>query len=368
MLDASTGKTVHEQKLPGFLRLNAAGDGRRVMVTTGNAFRVFDTGIESQAHGDHHHNYEFQPGLTKVSYPAQHPGHVVVHGGRTALFGDGDGSVQLIPTEQVGSDVAPVQRTRTKAPHHGVAVALDDGTLLTTHGTEKSRSTVQARRGGRIIDQTTTCPGVHGEAVAHDDAVVFGCENGATVFRDGAFHPIKAKDTYARIGNLAATPQSPVVLGDYKVQPDAELERPTRISLLDTRTDNIRLVDLGSSYAFKSLARGPGGEGLVLTYDGRIAVVDVTSGKVTKRIPAISPWKEPKDWQDPAPSLEVEGDRAYVTDTAKNQLVVIDLRSGKATQRHALSKTPVEIAVTTGSSPDVEETEVEGGRHEGHDH
>src|SRR3546814_16304356 len=63
-------------------------------------------------------------------------------------------------------------------------------------------------------------------------------------------------DSYGRIGNQAGSQASPVLLGDYKTDPDAELERPTRISLIDTRTAKIRLVDLPTSYSFRSLGRG----------------------------------------------------------------------------------------------------------------
>lgn len=336
------------------------------MVTAGNTFRVYDTGIESQAHGDHHHNYEYQPGLTKVAYRAKHPGHVVTHGGNTVLFGDGDGSIQVIPTEQIGSSVAPVQRSRTNDPHHGVAVTLEDGTLLSTQGTEDARSVVQARKGDKVIAKTSDCPGVHGEAVARGGAVAFGCENGPVVFHDGTFHKIKAKDPFARTGNLAATHDSPVVLGDYKVKKDAELERPTRVALINTQTEKMNLVDLGSPYWFRSLARGPHGEAMVLTYDGKLALIDPQKGTITKRIPVVAPWKEKKDWQQPGPIVQVAGEQAYVTDAARKQLIVVDLKNGKVTKRHQLSTTPLEMAVTTGAP--AEEKEGKDGEHQGHDH
>lgn len=68
---------------------------------------------------------------------------------------------------------------------------------------------------------------------------------------------IPSPDPYGRIGNQAGSDESAVVLGDYKADPDAELERPERVSLIDTATNTLRLVDLGVSYTFRSLARGP---------------------------------------------------------------------------------------------------------------
>ncbi len=80
------------------------------------------------------------------------------------------------------------------------------------------------------------CPGVHGEASAARDAVVVGCENGMLIYRDGQISKVASPDAYGRMGNQAGSPESPVVLGDYKVDKEAELERPTRVSLVNTDT------------------------------------------------------------------------------------------------------------------------------------
>lgn len=356
LLDATSGEVVHKERREGFLRLSDAGDGRRVVVADGDVFRVFDAGIENVPHGDHGHAYESTPGLTDATYAAPHAGHAVPHGGTTAFFADGDGSVQLVPTAQIGSDVAPVQRFSSQAPHHGVAVAVEDG-LLVTHGTEEARSEVRlVDDAGAVLASTTDCPGVHGEAAAapdgEGDVVLFGCENGPVVFRDGEFHKVAAPDAYARTGNAAGHPESPVVLTDYKTDPDADpVERPTRVALVDTRTDRLRLVDLGSSYWFRSLARGPEGEGVVLTYDGSLTVVDEESAKVTARIPVIAPWQEKDDWQEPGPVLRVVGDTAFVTDAERRELVVADLTSGEVVARHALEHAPTEMVAVTGEAP-----------------
>lgn len=353
LLDADSGAVLHrDARKDSFLRLNPAGDGRRVLVTDGDRFTVYDTGIEVQPHGDHAHAYTYAPGLTQVSYPSKKAGHVVAHAGRTVLFGDGDGSILSVATEDLGNGSAPTQRSKTKAAHHGVAVALADGSLLHTEGTEDARSTVTVTKDGKTLGTTDDCPGVHGEATAQadrsGDVVVLGCENGPVVWRGGSFHKVPVKDAYARSGNLAGSDDSPVVLGDYKVDKDAETEHPTRVSLIDTRNDSVRLVELGSTYWFRSLARGPEGEALVLTADGKLVVIDPDKGTISKRIPVISAWKEPAEWQDAGPSIKVVGERAYVTDPAKKQLVVVDLASGAVLKRHTLPTAPVEIAVTDG--------------------
>ncbi|MDO4917956.1 hypothetical protein [Kocuria sp.] len=355
-VDTKTGEVVEDVKQDGFLRLNNAGDGRHVMVSDGDRFRVFDTGLEAVPHGDHHHYYESDPALTQRTFDAPHAGHVVLHDGKTTLFGDGDGSIQTFASDALKKEGEPeVARKKTEAPHHGVALELSDGTLLTTQGTEDERHTVQVLHGdGSVKAETTDCPGVHGEAAAapgrHTDTVVVGCENGPVVYRDGAFHKIPVKDAYARSGNLAGSETSPVVLGDYKVDKDAEQERPTRVALFDTAHGTHKLVELGSSYWFRSLARGPRGEGLVLTYDGKLNVVDQDTGAVTRRIDVIEPWREKADWQQPGPAVKVAGGNAYVTDAENRKLHVVDLAKGQVVRSIDLPQTPVELAVTTGRS------------------
>lgn len=351
-LDLATGETIASVEDPGFYRLNDAGDGRHVLVTDGDSFRVFDAALSAEGHDDHHHYYAGEPGFTGVEYPADKAGHVVAHAGRTVLFGDGDGSIQIIATDAIARADAFVRRLATDAPHHGVALEMTDGSLFTTQGTEDSRSVLQVKRGSQVSAETDACPGSHGEATAQPteagDVVVIGCTDGPMVYRDGAFHKIPVLDEYSRSGNLAGSEISPVVLGDYKADPEADLERPTRVALIDTRTARLRVLDLGSSYWFRSLARGPHGEGLVLTYDGSLQVIDVDGGAVSASIPVIAPWAEKEQWQEAGPILKVSGDLAYVTDAERQELVVIDLEQRKVTARHSLEVSPVELAVVTG--------------------
>lgn len=311
-------------------------------------------GISSQTHGDHRHNYTYEPGLAQRTFAAPHAGHVVPHAGQVSLFSDGAGTIQTLAVDQVASRTVEPEIMKTTQPHHGVAIALADGTMVHTDGTKDARRSIVATKDGKTVARTDDCEGVHGEAAPHSergDVAVFGCETGPVVYRDGAFHRVTVSG-YVRNGNLAASPHSPIVLGDHKTKKiddeNAEPERPTTVALIDSRSDTLRTVELGSSYWFRSLARGPKGEGLVLTYDGKVAVIDVDSGTVRKRIDAIRPWREKKDWQEAGPAIKVAGGKAYVTDPENKQLVVIDLDRGRVTKRISLQHAPVEMAVVDG--------------------
>lgn len=365
LLDAESGDTVHTHASTDFLRLSDAGDGRHVVVADGDVFRVYDAGIELKAHGDHDHAYTYNPGLTEVTYAAKKAGHVVPHSGQTALFGDGDGSIQLVATDEIAKPGANVERRTADAPHHGVAVWLGGQGLLTTQGAADARKTIELKAGDRVAAKTDDCAGVHGEATAKPangaPVVFFGCEDGPVVFRDMAFHKIAVKEAYARTGNAAGSPTSPVVLTDYKTDKEAKPERPTRVALVDTHKDSLRTVELGSSYWFRSLGRGPHGEGLVLTYDGNLTVLDQDKATVAARIPAIGEWQEKDKWQEPGPILKVAGDRAYVTDAQHKQLVVVDLEKREVVARHTLDSPAVEMAVVTGAAEGADD-------HAGHSH
>ncbi|GAA1947501.1 zinc metallochaperone AztD [Agromyces allii] len=353
VLEGDSLELVADLPIDGFLRVNPAGDGRRVLVSTDDAFEVLDTGVRVEAHSDHDHYYATDPGLTGLSFPAEHPGHVTTNAGVTALFADGTGEALLydegaLRNADEPDDVDAVVHESAEA-HHGVVVPLAGGGLLTTLGDESARTGAAVLdAAGAELARIETCPGVHGAAIAADDTVVLGCEDGAIIWSDGAFAEVQAPDAYGRIGNPSGSALSTVVLGDYKVDPDAELERPTRVSLIDTESATLRLVELGTSYTFRSLARGPNGEALVLGTDGAIHVLDPATGEVVERIDVVEAWTEPSEWQQPRPSLEVHGHRAYVTDPAASALHVVDLGTGAITASAELPHVPNELSSVGG--------------------
>ncbi|MCR4511790.1 hypothetical protein [Aeromicrobium sp. 50.2.37] len=340
VLDRDSLEPVATLPSEGFVRVNPAGDDRHVLVSTAEGFQLLDTGVEVEAHGDHsHYAVAGAPRLGKT-FEAPEPGHVTVHDGTTLLFSDGAGTIQELATDDPTTVVDTVE---LPAPHHGVAVNLD-GDLLHTEGTADARSTVVLRGAdGTEKARTDDCTGVHGEATAADGVAVVGCEDGVVVVRDGEMTKIDSPDAYGRIGNQAGSSSSRVVLGDYKVDADAELERPERISLVDTESDEIRLVDLGTSYSFRSLGRGAAGEALVLGTDGALHVLDAESGDRLDTIDVLEPWREPLDWQKPRPTLHVSGDTAWVTDPSTSTLHEVDVASGAVVDSVTLPAVPNEI-------------------------
>lgn len=340
VLERDTLEKVASFPMEGFLRVNKGGDERHVFISTETkGFQLLDTAVEAKSHGDHSDYLPDGKPALGASFAAPEPGHVTVHEGKTVLWSDGAGTAQILDAD----NPTKVQDTYTAAsPHHGVAVTLEDG-MLVTEGTADSRNGAKVVRDGKDIASTDDCPGVHGEATAGNGAAVIGCEDGVVVYQDGTFTKIDSPDSYGRIGNQAGSPSSPIVLGDYKVDKDAELERPERITLIDTDTKKLKIVDLGTSYSFRSLGRGAAGEAIILGTDGALHVLDAKDGSTLSTIKVVKPWSEPIDWHQPRPTLHIGGDTAWVTEPATSTVHVVDIPSGKVVDSHKLDVVPNEI-------------------------
>ncbi|MGW0613614.1 zinc metallochaperone AztD [Streptomyces sp. NPDC002788] len=331
VLDGESLKLADTIELPGFNRLNPAGDDSHVIVSTDAGFRVLNATEQT---------------FTGIEYKGAKPGHVVRHADKTVLFTDGTGEVNVFDPDDLDGGKKPQGRTYTSAePHHGVAIELSNGELLSTLGTEEKRTgALVLDKNNKEIKRNEKCPGVHGEAAAKGEAIGIGCEDGILIYKDGKFTKVDAPDDYGRIGNQSGSDASPILLGDYKTDPEAELERPTRISLINTETGKLRLVDLGTSYSFRSLGRGPNGEALLLGTNGTLHVIDPETGKVDKKIPVVDKWQEPLDWQQPRPTLFVRDHTAYVSEPGKRQLHAIDIESGKKITSVTLPKSTNELS------------------------
>ncbi len=332
----------------GLLVLDAAGDGRHALVTTEEGFQVLDAGVWTD--GDS--SYAGGSALTDDVFAAEEAGHVVVHGERTVLFSDGTGDVTSFETaDLLTAEGLPETRAwESEAAHHGVAIELGDGTLLTTLGDEESRTGVKVLdASGAEIARSEECPGVHGEGTVAGEVAVFGCEDGVPV-HDGRFTKLDAPDEYGRTGNVFTTETSPVAVGDHNDDPDAEGYLLSAITLVDTAAGRLQVVPLpeGVEYTFRDLARGPQDEAVVLGSDGGLHLLDEQTGELLASHPVIEPWKDPAEWQDPHPAVEVHDGIGYVTEPAADAVHAVDLATDEVLATGELEVTPDEIAVVSG--------------------
>jgi hypothetical protein len=344
VLDGETLETVSDFDSEEFTRLNPAGDERHVMVTMSDGFQVLDTAAGSADEAE----------LTDTVFPADTPGHVVRHAGKTILYADGTSDTTVFDTAALATaDGLPETETIAGVEaHHGVSIVLEDGTFLTTVGNADGRNGVEARdASGAVIAQTDQCPGVHGEGTASGEAVVFGCEDGAILYTDGGFTKLQAPDQpYGRMGNAYVSETSPIVVGDYKTDPDAEGYLLNAVTLIDTEAGTLRVVDLpeGVGYTFRDVARGPDDKAYILASDGAIHVLDPATGELTDAFPVVDAWESPVEWQDPHPAIVVADGIGYVTEPATKEIHAVDLATGDVLSSTTLEVTPNEMAVAAG--------------------
>jgi len=329
-------RVVADDPIDGFTRVNPAGDGRHVLVTVPEGFRVLDTAAD--------------PALTDAVFPADTGGHAVVHGEKTALFADGTGEVTVFDHDDLDGGTLPdVETTESEAAHHGVAIVLEDGTLLSTLGTEEERTGVRALDAdGEETARSEECPNVHGEGAVEDEVAVFGCTDGALVYQDGTFTKIDAPTEYGRTGNLFTTESSSIAVGDYNDDPDSEGYLLDQVALIDAASGEYRVADMpeGVGFTFRDIARGPGDEAVILGSDGALHTFDVETGEPIDTFDVIDAWEGPAEWQDAHPALKVAGDVAYVTDPAEQKVHAVDLTTGDViASSDELPGVPNEIAV-----------------------
>ena len=346
--DGTAPEVIADLPAEGYLRLSHAGDGRHVFVSTDDGFAALDMGTHTRAHGDHGHHYAGDPVFTGFHLAADKPGHVVAGDDSAVFFDDETGDVTTV--RLTGMDA--VDHFRLPA-HHGIAVLGDDGTYMVTIADDEGSRTgiAQVDADGHEIERHENCPGAHG-AQETAAGIFVGCSDGGVIYRDGEVTKVTSPDAYGRIGNQAGSAESEYLLGDYKSDADAadngNLERPEQVSIINAETGDLRLVDLGTSYTFRSLAMNDEGLAVVLGTDGKLHVIDAESAEVIRTIDVIEEWEESEEWQDPRPALAVSGDVAYVTDPATNEVHVVDLTGEHDTLTAELPEAPDEILATEG--------------------
>ncbi|WP_270366625.1 hypothetical protein [Microbacterium algeriense] len=338
VLDGKTLETIGEAPLGGFLRVNTAGDhDGHVFVTAEDGFHVLDSGLASDT-------VEF----TGEVFEAVAAGHATPHAGRTALFDDGTGEVRVFDTDAIGTGTLPEMDTITsEAAHHGVAIELADGTVLSTIGTAEARSGVRHLAAeGTELARSEQCPSVHGEGALKDEVVMFGCEDGVLLFDDGAFTKIEAPDPFGRTGNAYVSETSSIAFGDYKTDPDAEGYLLSQLVRIDADSRTLSVVDLpdGVEYTWRGVGRSAHDDVVVLGADGALTVLD-EAGAPLDSWQIIDPWESPTEWQQPHPGLRVVGDVAYVTEPAKKRILAVDLHTGEVAAEATLDVVPNEFVV-----------------------
>lgn len=346
VVNAETLKLIkdipHSEK---HLRLRET-EHRYLLLDSGKGLETLDLGSYTKAHGDHGHSKVLDPSLTGQKFDVKKAGHVSPNADHTLVFDDGDGSVDVYATEHMFDKGAKPEKTVQLPAHHGNAYMIEGGKIVhTIAGKDGAHGVRVIDKDGKKLAESTDCPGTHGAAVAKGGAMTFGCEDGTLLIKGDKITKIKAKDTFARMGNQYGHKDSKYVFSDYKT---SEKDLAKKVAVIDTEAGTMKVIDMPTSYAWRGIDFSADGHGLVLTQDGTLHVIDPEHGDIHESIKVLEPFTEPEEWEKPSPTIHAQGHWVYVTDPATKKVHAVELSVNKVMATGTLPHAPNEISGTLG--------------------
>lgn len=357
-IDLGSDKEIGRFDLKGYAALSLSATGRTVFAVQGdqNMVQVIDTGIALSDHGEHRDIEIKEPKLLSTTISGEKPGHVVAHGDDLAIFYDRGGKFDFVRESALLEGKADLKPYDTTAAHHGVAVPMGNHLLVSVPNMEASvkEGELPPRLGLRVLDgdgkqvgDVATCTGLHGEATSAR-LVAFGCAEGVLVARPGGMDGPKLdmlaySDTLpeGKVSTLLGGTSMQFFLGNYGddkvVLIDADAKQPYRLVELP-----LRRVDF-------TLDPAKPRNGYILTEDGRLHLLDVVDGVITKSETVTEPYSKDGHWRDPRPRLAVAGDHIAITDPRKSLVRLVDSETLKETRTIAVEGQPFAIVAAGGS-------------------
>lgn len=338
VIDLATEESVHTFDVGNPSSITTI-NGRYIVATDDDEAHVLDPGSWSIDHGDHSHSYTKDP--TEIGdLNGDRPAHVIAGDRKVAVFFDGAGTADVVDFHSLSTGESAIATTIESEPHHGIAVPLADHFLVSTGGTEENLPTnLELRDGAGAVVRPLDgqCPELHGEA-AFSNYVVVACDDGVL--------KVDAAADFA----TTKFPYPPSVTPDNRAWSFAEGSRgslvaaPTATGVLVLDTKSGEWVDARTTD--EALSAGVASDGKTVfsvQRDGTFRVFDAVTGAAISSAPVAGIYAEDAD---PAPSIEVSGTRAYVSDPASNSVFEIDYRDGgRVARTFDLDFTPGSIGV-----------------------
>jgi hypothetical protein len=360
-VDESGVSVVAQVELDTQPRVVTAADDRHVYLVQSEEglTQVLDVGSYAQGHGDHDHHYVREPALRPDVIEGARPVHVTNHDGRTAIFNDGDGSVDVFDIASVTAGGLTVDTVAASSAHHGVAVPTEDGVLVSESSTGEALpdSLVLLAEDGAELDRFDgVCPGMHGEAVS-GSVIAFGCAEGVLLLDGDEAVTVgyPEADTAGRVGSLYAAAGSSVLVGNY-----AE----TSIAVIDADQQLLTTVDVVEPYG--PVTRGSRAEALVLGTDGVLRAFEPDDGTLLGQVQVMEPFELPEGHGGLNPSLAVVGEHVFVADPHDQRLVAVDTASWSLEEEVAMDDVPTGLAAVN-TSHHAETGHDEHDEHDEHD-
>ncbi|MGN7477527.1 hypothetical protein ACTHOQ_06700 [Solibacillus silvestris] len=275
-----------------------ASEGRYVFArdaVNNDSYTLIDSGIYAEDHGDHLHTYSKDPVIANTEIEANKPAHMISHAGRTAIFNDGSGKVDVFLNEDLSVDQLELDFYYEGLPHHGAAVPLSTGELAVTF-IEKAGNALP--NGVKVVDQagqdkriiTNSCEGLHGTAYSGKGAnekLAFGCVGKVVLYNvaNNESTDIIMPNSKARVSTVKHANGSDYFFTNYSVENEAQ----NQVGIINGKTAELKLVQLPSAYKSATLVTHDD-IAYILAEDGNIYAVDMTTASIRLTISAFNPF------------------------------------------------------------------------------
>lgn len=357
-LDAAGGSELGRFDLNGFASLSLSDSGKTVFAVQGDKdiVQVISSGIALLDHGEHRDIEVSDPKLLAGEISGKKPGHVVTHGDDVAVFYDRGGKIDLLRESALIEGKADITSVDTTAPHHGVAVPMGKHILVSVPNmdAEVKLDELPPRLGLRVVDRSGTqlgdvaaCTGLHGEATSAR-LVAFGCAEGVLVARPGGIDGPKLE----MIAYTDDLPEGKVstLLGGRSMQFFLGNYGEDKVVLIDPDSaTSYRLVELATRRVDFILDPANAHNAYILTEDGKLHLLDIVSGEITRSETVTEPYSKDGHWRDPRPRLAVAGDRIAITDPRHSLVRMIDSKTLKEAATIPVEGQPFAIVAVGGS-------------------
>lgn len=357
VIDPATDRILETFTTKGPTALALSDSGKTVFAVQGtsNHVSVFSSGIALDDHGEHGDLKVEAPKLLPAEFTGAKPSHFVDHHGDIALFFDGEGAVRRLSEKDVLAGGQPaVREVKSPAPHHGVAVAYGDYTLISEPNAEKPDELPIGIRvidkDGKPVGNLHVCPDLHGEA-ASGTLLAIACADGLLLVKAGDKEPSIELLPY---GDNLPEGKSTTLRGGQGLQYFLGNFGPSGVVLIDPTAgkDAFRLIELPARRVHFAVDPVRPQFAYVITEDGQLHQIDVLAGKIVKSVALTGFYTMDGHWNEPRPRIAVAGAEIVVSDPLQSKLHVLDAKSFAKTREIAVEGKPYNIVAVGGTGED----------------
>ncbi|MET3587046.1 YVTN family beta-propeller protein [Pseudorhizobium tarimense] len=121
------------------------------------------------------------------------------------------------------------------------------------------------------------------------------------------------------------------------------------VAIDPSEQDPFRLVQLAVCRVDFALDSKRVSRAYVFTEDGKLHLLDVLTGEITKSAQVTEPYSKDGHWRDPRPRLTVMGNEIAVTDSNQQKVLVLDAGTLSQSRTIPVAGTPFNIVAVGGS-------------------